>query len=322
MKILLKIFLPAFVILIGPFFSVFQTQEQQEQDHGLIDSLKPFAVYNDDFVRDTFYTWTSTKQIKGLQSSKILLSKSKSETKGYTLFDVSIRDSTLNGNPFAEMLKSAQFEKKRFAWINGWATVMGWKDENYGDQLIRIVLKRDAIIGYFNKNKSGNKFQFFDLNKKNLSSEYVLQNKNRVAVIYHVNTKKGVRTEHRGTFQRKNQERETNIDFREYVIVNESMIQEWSSGTKEIENEMKAEINLLKRLSSSQKYNQTSYYYYDNNFADLNRIDDPNINSLFVAMKCFNNDYYMFNNKRLDAITKKMKSVFSKQMPPLSKKYD
>jgi hypothetical protein len=251
-----------------------------------------------------------------------LLSKSKSETKGYTLFDIAIRDSSLNGNPFAEMLKTSQFEKKRFAWINGWATVMGWKDENYGDQLIRIVLKRDAIVGCFNKNKSGNKFQFFDLNKKSLSSEYVLQNKNKVAVIYHVNTKKGVRTEHRGTYQRKDQERETNIDFREYVIVNESMIQEWSSGTKEIKNEIKAEINLLKRLSSCQKYNQTSYYYYDNNFADLNKVEQPSVNSLFVAMKCFNNDYYMLNNKRLDAIVEKMQSVLSKQPVPFSKTND
>ena len=120
------------------------------------------GVFDDDFIRKEFYTWTTSEQINDLRANKKLLTKSKSDTKGYSLYDLALRDTLLKGLPVIQLLKQPQFAKKRFAWASCWPTSMGLEDEKYGDQLIKMELKDDAIIGKLDMDLS-NPIQFFNL---------------------------------------------------------------------------------------------------------------------------------------------------------------
>jgi hypothetical protein len=98
-------------------------------DSLLVHSFKKQAVFNDDFVRDTFYTWTSPEQIAELRSGQNLLSRSKSKDNKLSHFDLAIRDPAFSKSPITALLQDTLFTNKRFAWTNAWATVMGWDNE-------------------------------------------------------------------------------------------------------------------------------------------------------------------------------------------------
>ncbi len=99
------------------------------------------------FCVDTFYTWTSGEQIEELRAGKALLNRSKSPTKGYSEFDVALRDTYNKKDTLIQLLLEERFANKRFDSTNGWDTLLGWKGETYGEYLIQIVLKPESIIG-------------------------------------------------------------------------------------------------------------------------------------------------------------------------------
>src|SRR6266498_2814060 len=86
------------------------------QDTLLANELAKRSVYHNDFFKTVLYTWTTKTQIDLLRTNKVLLTKSKSETKGYSIYDVSLRDTILYNNPYAKLLREDRFSKKRFAW--------------------------------------------------------------------------------------------------------------------------------------------------------------------------------------------------------------
>lgn len=290
--------------------------------------LQKEEVYESDFIRNTFYTWTTTEQVQDLAKNKVLLTKSKSETKGYAIFDVSLRDSLLKNNPIAQLLQQEPFAKKRFAWTNAWATVMGWENEKYGHHLIKIVLSDSAIIVKFNYTYgwgSSGPFVFYDLTGRELTTDYVLKHKNRIAVIYHVNKYKGKRremaTKKQGTFVHETQKtvtRPAHIYFREYVLVNESMIKDWSYGTAEIRSKIAAEINRLKYFEQSKEANQQAYAYR-HTYWDGPFKGDTSDALAFAAATCFKNNHYLFNSKRIRSIISELEVALQEQLTEIKK---
>src|ERR1051326_7053486 len=128
------IILPVFIIMallgLDPGASSFYFSSAASKDDSLLSvKLKEKAIFHNDFCRNVFFTWTTKKQIAELESSKTLLSRSKSETKGYSIYDLSLRDSSLKNNGYSKLLQGDRFSKKRFCWPDAWATVMGWEDE-------------------------------------------------------------------------------------------------------------------------------------------------------------------------------------------------
>lgn len=278
------------------------------------------GVYANDFIRNTFYTWTTAEQIDELAKNKVLLTKSRSETKGYSQFDISIRDSTLKDNLFAQLLQEERFAKKRFAWTNSWATIMGWKGETYGHHLIKIVLSDSAIIGTFDLSETEEPLAFFDMQGRKLTSDTVLRNKHRIAAIYHVSHFTGTRTEWKntGTYHGpgKWENHEAKVPFREYVIVNEGMIEDWSYGTSDTENRILAEVELLERFRRSKEVGQKAYRRWSypwTNYMSNAPGDQPAVDSraAFDSFTCFNNDYYLFNRKRLRRIIAQLRSALT-----------
>jgi hypothetical protein len=283
--------------------------------------LDESCVFEDDFARKTLYTWTTKAQIKTLRATKTLLSKSKSETKGYALFDVSLRADSIKDHPISQLLQSPEFAKKRFAWTNAWATAMGWEGESYGTQLIQIILKDSALIGKFRPHSKTELFAFSDLQGKKWEIEDVIKHKERIAAIYHVNAQPGIRTVGRswGTYydpEMETEEKHT-APFREYVIVNERMIASWNHGTPEIQAELAAEIRLLKGYIKSKA--ATFEIYDDRTSGWMNLRTSVNYYSLkYYSMQCFANDYYLFDHKRLRKIIHNLHAAARQQSSPLS----
>lgn len=210
------------------------------------------AVFNQDIVRNELYTWTSKEQINLLRNSSNLLLKSESATKGKANYDLVLDSLKNSGNQIAAFLLSPSFAKKRFAWPQPWATVRGYPNENYGDQLLRITFKEDAIFGSFIPAEGDTLFHFYSMKGKKLDPDFVMAHPERLAVVYFVNSKITRKTEahYRGTYSRHYDKRTITAPFpyREYVICNESMIREWSYGTVAIKNKIKDNLAYLNYL--------------------------------------------------------------------------
>jgi len=305
-------------------FIPFHTFCQHDSVHSA--HLSKQEIYDNDFVRNTFYTWTTKKQIDDLAKNKILLTKSKSETKGYALFDKSLRDSSLKDNVYATLLQAEEFAKKRFAWTNAWATVMGWKNETYGDQLIKIVLSDSAIIGKFMAGYATEPIAFFDMSGKKLTEAEVLKNKHRIAAIYHVNYNKGSRTQFKqkqqGTYiyydREKTVRTSTNIPFREFVILNENMVREWSCGTNAIKKEIDSEIMLLSTFKQLPEANQTAFEHRGGVWQNDRYLPKGDF-QFYNAALCFQNDHYLFNPKRIQKIIETLELARNRQSTEIIK---
>ena len=270
------------------------------------------------FCVDTLYTWTSGVQIEELRAGKALLNRSKSPTKGYSEFDVALRDTYNKKDTLIQLLLEERFANKRFAWTNGWATLLGWKGETYGEHLIQIVLKPESIIGSMDCT-SGCPLQFFDRNGKALSKEYVLANSDRIAGVYHVNEGISKRTiwkrKRGGTYARESKCKhyaKDYVPFREFVLVNEKMIASWSYGTPEIKSEIAREVHFLSQFVDMKDCNLKAHssildcWYYPN-YAQMSA------QNYFDFSKCIENDYYLFNRKRISKIISELEGVLAKQ---------
>ena len=294
--------------------------------------LANYIVPEDFFVRKTVYTWTTPEQIEELRKSPVLLTRSRSATKGLSEFDQALQDTAFSKFPMAKLLSREKFAKKRFAWANPWATVRGWKGETYGDQLIKITLKDDAIVGQFDENNKQQPFSFYDMHDKPLDTAYVRKNSEKIAAIYHLSTKPGPRSvkqyRYRGSYSgsyarihRKSSNRTvSSAPFREYVILNESEIQDWEYGTQGIKTEITTELNMLTRLLKQckihhikvkryilEEHSETNFYNSNSDFWDR-----------YFESICFANNYYLLNKHNLKAIIKNLEKCLKAQGQPVS----
>ncbi len=312
------------IILTLAFFAPWGSFAQVVASHNSV----PKGVYENDFIRSTLYTWTTAEQIDELARTKKLLTRSRSETKGYSLFDISLRDSTLMDDPLAQLLQEERFAKKRFAWTNSWATIMGWKGETYGHHLIKIVLSDSAIIGKFNISETEEPLVFFDMEGRKLTANEVLKSKHRIGAIYHVNHYVGARTEWKktGTYHGmgKRENHDARVPFREYVIVNEGMIEDWSYGTSDTENRILADVEQLERFMRTKEVGRKAYRsgwdaWTDYVSEELGEQPAADSHAAFESFTCFMNDYYLFNRKRIRRVIAELRSAFAERSGEIRK---
>ena len=280
-------------------------------DSVMISHIFPYAVSLEKFGKKEFYSWTTSSQIKGLRDGDDFLSRSESPTKGKALYDIILTDTAFDKFSIATVLRREQYAKKRFAWIDGWATVMGWEGENYGNQLLKITLKDSAIIVAFlpycevPDSASGKHFEYEDVNGKKLSQQYVLQHQDQIAAVYFCADKIGSRTQTEGSYRPKKMD-STEIRYREYIICNEEMIAHWEYGTGEIKSEMQKEENMLNELLAYARYNKISSTFYYSFNSDCWYGDNGDLATIYGSyyyLVALPNDFYLFNPKRLQTIS-------------------
>ena len=309
-----------FLLLSG---SCFAQNDTSDHDSILVTQIESKGVFDDDFIRKTFYTWTTAEQINELRTTKKLLVKSRSDDGGSSLFDIALRDTVFKGMPVIQLLKQPQFARKRYAWVNCWSTCMGMEEEKYGDQLVKMELKDDAIIGKLDMQNMSDPIEFFNLKGDTLTCNYAIENQDKIAVIFHVNTMKVKRTEeifrYYGSIAHptgRTKRTSADIAFREFVIINEKMIT-WSYGTDDIKKEISSEIDFLRKLQSEKKAAQLAYTHDCELFSRYYTYNDD-VECAFNSNKCFNIDYYLLNKKSLQKIIDTLEQDLKLQSSPIT----
>jgi hypothetical protein len=180
------------------------------------------VVTNDKVARRTLYTWTTREQAFELERDRILLTRDESPVHGASLYDQILARLADGGNALAKQLRTEAFAKARFAWPAPWATARAWPDESYGDQLIGVVLKPDAWIVKLRTTKT--ELEVVDLADRPIAVADALKTPERIAAVFFFQDVfgSGMGTVY-GFFER--------APYREYVLVNESMIESWSMNT-------------------------------------------------------------------------------------------
>jgi hypothetical protein len=206
----------------------------------LVSRLRTHAVSSDDFARSVFYTWTSPDQVAALRSSHALLvatSQSSLHPSPYLRLLAELRRSGQPGHELAQLLlEHSQLQGRRYAWISPFATVLGLGERTYGEALIEVVLRPEAIIGRLARAPKGDSpFRFVDLSGNPIPESQVMAHPERLAAIYHLRPQNP-------------QEPTDFVPFREYILCNEAMVLSWSVGTEAIRARLAAETALLRAL--------------------------------------------------------------------------
>jgi hypothetical protein len=258
-------------------------------------------VYHDLFPRSVLYTWTTSAQVDELRRTRILLSKTRSATKGTSFFDQRRRE-----HPWSEavLFDEPALARRRFAWGSPWPTVRGLDArETYGDRLIRVTLKPGAILAYFG-GKDHSWWSYFDLQGRPVSFSEMVAHPQRIAGVFHVFDGEG---EH--------------PSYREFVLCNESMIQAWEIDTPEIRADLAVAIDVLRRLQASIQRDPPDPAAMEAGMASIPREvwparpENPSLAALYEANLAFPGAHYRLDLETLDAITAALLAVPSG--PPL-----
>ncbi len=202
----------------------------------LLGQLAAGARYGDGAHPEVLYTWTHADQIETLRRDRRLLIRSRSPDGTPALFDTRVAAYPVG---LASLLRRPELSLRRFAWSNPWATLAGWKGESYGDRLIRVELRPEALILCFDTTTS-TAWRVVDLGGAPVLDAEALAHPERIGAVYHVwpGDPAGAGAPNASP-------------FREYVLVNESMVEQWQVATPTIASELREARALLERLESS-----------------------------------------------------------------------
>ena len=182
------------------------------------------------------YSWTVSAQEDALRAEEKLLTVGEMPVlgKGIAMDLLTVQASNVPDS--LENLVNSQFAKFRYAWPNPWATRLGPGGEDYGDRLIKMVLKDEAWFGVLTG--KGNISAVFDLMGTSIPLETAKLTPERIAVLYFVRDSSSGGP-FCGTFSG------GSGGYREFIVGNEAMLEEWSLGTKEINERVESDVEDL-----------------------------------------------------------------------------
>jgi hypothetical protein len=241
--------------------------------------LERQTVRDDAYARRTFYTWTTRDQIEALREGGPLLVREESPERGAPYYDVVLAALAASGDPIAKLLYTQAFAKSRFAWPVAWATRAGFAGETYGNELVRVTLKKDALV--IAMSSTNGIVGAHDLDDRPVTLADVSRQPERIGAVYFNSDR-----QHR-PLPRVPPPQAT---YREYVLCNESMIESWSVGTPDIASELADERALLDAIADT--------------------IGDPRVAKAYDVALALRSDVYLKAPMRgLDALLRLMGST-------------
>jgi len=180
------------------------------------------------------YSWTTDEQYSELRDSPVLLTRSERPGLGGGVLRQVLGELAAAGDPLSVALAAPEFEKTRYAWPNPWATLLGWPGESYGNKLIQIELREEAWVMVL----VGTEWQVVDLEGAAVPRADAIETPERIGAVFHVHEADGL--ECGGSFVSGG-----SGAFREYALLNESMIARWSLATAEMRDRLEADIAML-----------------------------------------------------------------------------
>lgn len=200
------------------------------------------------------YTWTTEEQVALLRTERRLLVRTESPVYGQTLFAQTIAARASSDDPVAALLSEPRFARHRYCWTQAWATARGCAGEAYGDRLLRVQLRPEAIMAVFSPEApdiahdapdAPSPWRFLLSDGREIPTPEALAVPDRIGVVLHT-----AATWRAGTFAtpfpayRDNHwadstfNEATTLSFREYVLVNEAMIAAFEVDTDAVRAEL------------------------------------------------------------------------------------
>jgi len=208
----------------------------------------PSALNNRAPARRELYSWTTDEQAAELRDTKVLFSRTERPGLGRGYVFEALQNlatqiaanapTTTDQQQLIAVLDGDLFAKARFAWPEPWATRLGWPGEDYGGQLLKIVLKPEAWIVIFD----GNELSVVDLGNAPVAIADALAHPERIGAIFFNKSGFAGGPVCNGSFSGGSN------GYREFVLGNEGMVEEWSLGTEAIRDRLSADIALVQKF--------------------------------------------------------------------------
>jgi hypothetical protein len=112
---------------------------------------------------------------------------------------------------------------------------VGWPGETYGDQLVRVLLRQEAWLARYRDGQ----LDVVDMDNAPVAAADVLAHPERLAGVFFVRDAAAGGPTCYGSF------RSGDHGYREFIIGNEAMIEEWSLGTAEIRDRLASDLALV-----------------------------------------------------------------------------
>lgn len=206
--------------------------------------LDPYAVTSN-IARRTLYTWTTKEQVAELSREKVLLSRTQSASHGPAAFTRAVERIVYRNSQVAGLLRSPAFQRLRFAWPSAWPTFLGAQGESYGDELIRVTLRKEAR--FLVLRTSTDAFELIDADGKSLPLDRAISEPGKIAAVFFVHDVVLLP----GASPTSQFYMNGGLPpFREYVLCNESMIEEWAVASADIREELTKEADALDALAA------------------------------------------------------------------------
>jgi hypothetical protein len=190
-------------------------------------------------ARREFFSWTTDEQAAELRRDQVLFSRSERPGLGpgyaFQYFQQLAQD---DSQPELAQLATdlgVVFNKGRFAWSEPWATRMGWPGEDYGGNLLRIVLKPEAWVVVVRRGG----LSVVDLQNVPVPLAEALANPARLGAIFYQKDSSTGGPSCGGSFF------SGGSGYREFILGNLAMVEEWSLGTQQIRERLSANIEQL-----------------------------------------------------------------------------
>ena len=251
--------------------------------------LAPDALYHDAFVRRTVYTWTTAPQVDELARTGVLLSRAESPTHGASYLDQVVHALARRGDPVATLLWTTPFARMRFAWHAPWATRAGWRGEVYGDRLIRVTLRPEAI--WLALSTVTGAFEARTADGATVALADVLAHPERIGAIYFVSDRSVLPAPGLPA---------PRATHRELALCNEAMIESWAIGDDATRRELAREADALDALvvhlrSGATPWKTPAAPPLVPHSWTRPAAPDPSPEHAFTAALAFDNDYYAFD---------------------------
>jgi hypothetical protein len=201
-----------------------------------------------------FYSWTTEEQVDELRAGAALFSRPERDGLGRGFALESLAEFALAGSDpvheLAGILEADLFATARYAWTNPWATRLGVPGEDYGDQLLAIRLRPEAWTASFD----GVELSVWDTDDQPIPLEEVLASPERIGAIYFQRgaTLGGPAC---GTFS------EGGNGYREFILGNLGMVEQWSLGTVTLLERLQADIALIEQFAELLRACPNAGYY-------------------------------------------------------------
>lgn len=235
----------------GPSLSISLTPPEPPCQISNVD-VPVFAdriLSNDAPARRELFTWTTAEQVQELRAGSVLLTRIEREGlgPGYATDVLTALAQTPLADPAQDpaqadsialavvLTQDGRFKKARYAWSEPWATRMGWPGETYGDQLVRVLLRQEAWLARYRDGR----LDVVDMDNAPVPAADVQAHPERLAGVFFVRSEQAGGPTCYGSF------RSGDHGYREFIIANEAMVEEWSLGTTEIRDRLEADLALV-----------------------------------------------------------------------------